>query len=181
MPLLDSNLSTAKQVFDVNVFALVSVTQAFSPLLIASQGTVVNIGSVLGHTPFPWSGWYNASKAAVNLLTDQMRIEFAPLGVKVVLIVAGAIRTNFLNNLPSAPHLPADTVYAAARTEIEAVMSGQGLEEGAMDGHAAVQAIVGNVLKSSPKKRYWIGGGASLIWTASTFGWSTVWVSYCCH
>jgi 1-acylglycerone phosphate reductase len=53
MPLLDTEVSVAKKMFDVNVFALVSVTQAFAPLLIASKGTVINIGSVLGHTPIP--------------------------------------------------------------------------------------------------------------------------------
>jgi 1-acylglycerone phosphate reductase len=72
MPLLDSQISVAREMFDVNVFALVAVTQAFAPLLIASKGTVVNIGSIVGKFPFPWQGFYNASKAAVNLLSDQL-------------------------------------------------------------------------------------------------------------
>jgi 1-acylglycerone phosphate reductase len=61
--------------FNVNVFAVVTLTQAFAPLLISSKGTIINIGSIAGLSPVPWKGYYNARKAAVNLLTDQLRIE----------------------------------------------------------------------------------------------------------
>lgn len=179
MPLLDSDLATAKQMFDVNVFALVGVTQAFSSLLIASKGTVVNIGSVMGYMPFPWSGWYNTSKAAANLLTDQMRIELAPLGVKVILVVAGAIKTNFLANLAASPELPTTSPYFSAKTEVDETMSGASFEEQAMDVQVAVRKIVDNLLKSSPTKRHWLAGGSSLIWLVTTFGWATIWVSLC--
>lgn len=177
MPLLDSDLATAKQMFEVNVFALVGVTQAFSSLLIASKGTVVNVGSVMGYVPFPWSGWYNTSKAAANLLTDQMRIELAPLGVKVILVVCGGIKTNFFANLATSPQLPATSPYFAAKTELEESMSGASFSEDAMDVQVAVRKIVDNILKSSPTKRHWLAGGSSLTWLVTTFGWATIWVS----
>lgn len=59
MPLLDVNLDVAKKTFDVNVFAIIGVTQAFSPLLIAAKGKILNIGSVLGQVPSPFSGMYS--------------------------------------------------------------------------------------------------------------------------
>jgi len=178
MPLLDTSASTAKKMFDVNVFAIITVTQAFTPLLTKSKGTIINIGSILGHTPFPWSGYYNASKAAVNLLTDQLRLELSPWGIQVILVVAGAIRTQFLQNMPEPPHLPKDSVYAPARAEVEKVMSGAELEKNAADLDASAEEIVINALKANPKKHQWVGAGASKIWFASTFGWSTIWV---CH
>lgn len=86
MPVVDSDLEAMRQMFEVNVFALVGTTKAFMPLLLASKGVVVNIGSMLGVAPFPFQGLYNASKAAVNILTDNLRIELEPFGVRVVLV-----------------------------------------------------------------------------------------------
>lgn len=53
IPLLDSDMSVAKKMFKMNVFGVVTVTQAFAPLLIASKGTIINIRSVLGKMPLP--------------------------------------------------------------------------------------------------------------------------------
>ena len=85
MPLIDSDMAAAKAEFDVNVFGLMAVTQAFLPLLRAAKGTVVNQSSIaaLRGGRQPVIGWYSASKAAVNSLSDTMRVELAPFGIKV--------------------------------------------------------------------------------------------------
>lgn len=176
MPLLDSDVSVAKKIFDVNVFAVVAVTQAFAPLLIASKGTIINIGSVLGKMPFPWQGYYNASKAAVAIMTDQMRLEFSPWGVRAILVTTGAIKTKFFDNLPSAPHLPENSLYYPAKDVIEPALAGTEVEKNAKDVNSYAEIVVNNALRSSPKKHLWSGGGALITWLASTFGWSTVWV-----
>lgn len=56
MPVLDVDINTAKKMFDVNVFGLLAVTQAFSPLLIAAKGKIINIGSIVGQFPSPYMG-----------------------------------------------------------------------------------------------------------------------------
>jgi 1-acylglycerone phosphate reductase len=56
MPLLDSDLDTARKVFDVNVFGVIGAVQVFSSLLIAAQGSIVIIGSVGGVLPYPFGG-----------------------------------------------------------------------------------------------------------------------------
>jgi NAD(P)-dependent dehydrogenase (short-subunit alcohol dehydrogenase family) len=175
MPLLDSDVSVAKKMFDVNVFAVVTVTQSFAPLLIASKGTIINIGSVLGKMPFPWSGYYNASKAAVAIMTDQMRLEFSPWGVRAILVTTGIIGTKFFDNLPNAPRLPENSLYYPAKDVIEPALAGTGVEKNAMDVNSYAEVVVNNALRSSPKKHLWSGGGALITWLASTFGWSTVW------
>jgi NAD(P)-dependent dehydrogenase (short-subunit alcohol dehydrogenase family) len=86
MPLLDVDITEARKVFDTNVMGIILSVQAFAPLLIAAKGTIVNIGSITGVCPLPWSSVYNASKAAVNHLTDTLRLEMAPLGVNVILV-----------------------------------------------------------------------------------------------
>jgi len=175
MPLLDSDTSLAKGMFDVNVFALVEVTQAFAPLLIASRGTVVNIGSILGHFPFPWQGYYNASKAAVNSLSDQLRLELAPFDVKVINVVTGTVKTKFFQNIPVPPQLPAKSLYSPAKQEVEEFMSGHRALSSAMDVGVYAEAVVKNALKTNPKAVFWKGGETLSIWAAATFGWATIW------
>ena len=56
MPLLDENIDAAKRIFDSNVWGTLAVTQAFVPLLIKAQGTLVNITSISGYLNIPWMG-----------------------------------------------------------------------------------------------------------------------------
>jgi 1-acylglycerone phosphate reductase len=178
MPLLDSEVSVARKIFDLNVFALVAVTQAFAPLLIASQGIVINIGSIVGKFPFPWQGYYNASKAAVNLLSNQLRIELSPFNVKVVNVVTGSVLTRFLENLASPPRLPPNSLYSPAKKEVEELMLGTLALENAMTVEVYAEGVARNALKSKPKKIQWIGGETFKIWLGDTFGWATIWASF---
>lgn len=72
--------------YQVNLFGLMEVTQAFAPQVIAAKGQVINIGSIAGVIPTPLQGVYNSSKAAVHALSDALRIEMAPFGVKVICV-----------------------------------------------------------------------------------------------
>ena len=76
----------ASELFDVNVFAPISVVKAFIPLLMASKGTIVNIGSYVDTMAVPWQGVYNATKAALRSLTDNLRLELRPFKVNVVYV-----------------------------------------------------------------------------------------------
>jgi len=97
-PLLDGGVEAMRRQFETNVFALVGVTRAMLPLLRRSQGLVVNIGSVSGVLVTPFAGAYCASKAAVHALSDALRMELAPLGIRVMEVQPGAIDTSFAKN-----------------------------------------------------------------------------------
>lgn len=56
MPILDSNMDAARSVFEVNVFAVVALTQACAPMFIASKGKVINISSIGSRASLPWMG-----------------------------------------------------------------------------------------------------------------------------
>lgn len=88
MPLMDASISEVKRNYDVNVFGLLAVTQAFFPLLRAAQGMVVNQSSIagLGAGYQPFIGSYSSSKAAVTALSNTMRVELTPFGVRVCLL-----------------------------------------------------------------------------------------------
>lgn len=177
LPLLDTDVAEAKKMFDVNVFAVVSVTKAFSPLLIASKGTIINIGSIAGKAPVPWQGCYNASKAAVKILSDQLRLELAPFGVGCICTVTGGTKTKFFEN-SSGIKLPADSLYAPGKDIIESVAAGSVVKKDAMDVDVYAKSLVKNALKSNQTKNQWLGGSSRIIWFAGTFFWSTIWVVF---
>lgn len=85
-PILDMEYGKASKLFDVNVFAPITVANAFLPLLIAGKGTIVNVGSYVDTLPVPWQGIYNASKAALRAITDNLRLELRPFSVNVVYV-----------------------------------------------------------------------------------------------
>jgi NADP-dependent 3-hydroxy acid dehydrogenase YdfG len=84
-----------KQQFDTNVFGLLAVTRTVLPSMRArGAGRVINISSIVGRTSFPGMGAYGATKYAVEALSDSLRMELAPLGIKVVLIEPGFVATD---------------------------------------------------------------------------------------
>jgi 1-acylglycerone phosphate reductase len=56
VPLLDANLDDAKKVFDANVWSVVAMAQAFTPMLVKAKGTMCNVSSVSGEMVFAWAG-----------------------------------------------------------------------------------------------------------------------------
>lgn len=93
-------LSTAevKRQFDTNVFGLLAVTRAVLPGMRARRtGRVINVSSIVGRTSFPAMGVYGATKYAVEALSDSLRMELAPLGIKVVLIEPGFVATDIVD------------------------------------------------------------------------------------
>ncbi|KAJ8131463.1 hypothetical protein O1611_g2159 [Lasiodiplodia mahajangana] len=91
MPLLDLNLDEAKKVYDVNVWALVAMTQEFAPMLIKAKGIVCNDCGLRANGDL---GTYNSSRSATTSISETLRIEMAPLGVRVVTAILGGIGTS---------------------------------------------------------------------------------------
>ncbi|KAK3685827.1 putative short-chain dehydrogenase/reductase [Podospora appendiculata] len=114
MPLLDTSVTEAKKLYDVNVWAVLAVTQAFAPLLIKAHGAVLNIASVAGVLEMAWSGIYNSSKAAEVTISETLRLELAPLGVRVLTAMVGAVQTPIHENAGELK-LPETSYYQAAR------------------------------------------------------------------
>jgi aryl-alcohol dehydrogenase-like predicted oxidoreductase/NAD(P)-dependent dehydrogenase (short-subunit alcohol dehydrogenase family) len=89
----------ARQIFDTNFFGTLSVIQTFLPLLRAQgSGHIINISSVAGFSGFAGYGLYNASKFAVEGLSEALASELQPLGIHVTIVEPGYFRTNFLSD-----------------------------------------------------------------------------------
>lgn len=86
----------ARRQFEVNLFGPARLTQLALPAMRERGcGKIVNISSIAGKISMPMSGWYNASKYALEAYSDALRVEAGRHGVKVILIEPGAVRTEW--------------------------------------------------------------------------------------
>jgi NAD(P)-dependent dehydrogenase (short-subunit alcohol dehydrogenase family) len=92
-PIEAIDMDELRRALEVNAIAPVAVTQAFIPRLRASRGRVVNISSIGGRIAQPFLGPYSASKYALEALSDTMRRELRPWGIRVALIEPGNVKT----------------------------------------------------------------------------------------
>jgi len=83
--------------FETNVFGLLRVTRAFLPHLRKQRsGHIINLSSIGGLVASPGIGFYNATKFAVEGLSEALAAELAPLGIHVTIVEPGPFRTDFL-------------------------------------------------------------------------------------
>src|SRR5688572_27402252 len=92
----DVSLEEWRAQFEVNLFGTIAVLRAVLPAMRAARGgTVVNVSSVAGRVSIPFAGPYSASKHALEAMSDALRVEVAPFGIRVVLVEPGPISTRF--------------------------------------------------------------------------------------
>lgn len=97
-PMAETSDEAITRQFEVNVRGLARVTRAFVPEMIRrGHGRVINVGSLAGTFTLPWFGSYAATKHAVEAMTDALRLECAPFGVKVSLIEPSVVGTGFVD------------------------------------------------------------------------------------
>jgi len=178
MPTLDFDIETAKGMYEINVWGMVRVTQAFAPLVIEAKGIIANISSISTHVNTPWmgdfskptlvavamltdaSGLYAGSKAAADAITETLRLEMAPFDVKVVNIVTGAISTNILSSGVNF-ELPRTSRYKNIEKDISARAGG---EDGTPRTEPSLFAekVVGDI-RGGANRHIWRGGYASIV------------------
>ncbi len=91
---LNGDLEAWRMVFDLNLFAPLTLARGFAGALHKGQGAIVNITSIAGHAIHPFAGSaYSTSKAALSALTRELAVEFAGLGVRVNAVAPGEIAT----------------------------------------------------------------------------------------
>ena len=89
-PLTDAKQADLESIFEVNVFGVFRVTQAFAPMIIESKGRIVNISSVSGVYSAPTASMYSGSKHALEAMTDSLAFELRDLGVHVAAVNPGS-------------------------------------------------------------------------------------------
>lgn len=123
--------------FDVNVFGLLRITQAVIPSMRrAKSGVIINISSFLGKIGLPLLTFYNASKYAVEGITDSLRYELSAFNIRVHAIMPGFFETNFardnlvINPLTFSENSPyQELVSTLAPTIIDQINNGNDVAE----------------------------------------------------
>jgi NAD(P)-dependent dehydrogenase (short-subunit alcohol dehydrogenase family) len=87
------SLSAVRHEFEVNVVGSLATIHAFLPLLRQAKGRIVQIGSMTGRFPLPFSGPSSASKAAMEAFADVYRTELKPFGIDFIMVQPGSLLT----------------------------------------------------------------------------------------
>ena len=166
--------------FDTNVFGLFAMVEAFTPLLLASTSnspsqppTIINTSSVVARLPYLFSAHYNATKAAVTSYSDTLRLELAPLGIKVVTVFMGVVRTGITS--PDKIKFSPDSLYTAAESGVKQ-RSKDHLSHG-MDAKKFASLVAGDILnkRGLTKGNYvWQGTNAFVVWLLNAVGWRKI-------
>ena len=93
-PSIETSIDDVAWLFDVNVYGVMRMTNAFAPMLIESKGRIINIGSIAGSVGFGFMSAYTMSKHAMEAYTESLSAELAPLGVSVSVIKPGDYTSN---------------------------------------------------------------------------------------
>lgn len=159
----DVPLAEARRQFDVNIFGLARLTQLVLPHLRAQgSGRIINVSSMGGRIYEPLGGWYHATKFALEGLSDSMRMELAPLGIDVVVIQPGAIKTEWAgiaadSLVETSGHgAYADQATAGARL----LRAADGPNARGSDAAVVAGAVVTAATARRPRTRYAVGLGA---------------------
>lgn len=112
-PVLDTDAQSWRQMYESNVIGTLQVTQALAPALIASgAGTIINTGSIAGHTAYEGGGGYTAAKHALAVMTETLRLELNGKPVRVTEIAPGMVHTEEFSLVRLGDQSKADAVYA---------------------------------------------------------------------
>ena len=142
--------------FETNVFGLIHLTKALLPQFRERRsGAIVNFSSIGGLIGAPGWGYYNATKFAVEGLSEALSAEMAPLGVQVMVVEPGPFRTEFLGRSGvEAKERISDYEPTAGKTR-EYFLTQSGKQPG--DPQRAVEAVVAAVGDPNPPKHLLLG------------------------
>jgi NAD(P)-dependent dehydrogenase (short-subunit alcohol dehydrogenase family) len=159
----DVPLDRARASFETNVFGMLRLSQLALPGMRAQgYGRIVNVSSILGRFSPPGGGLYHATKHAVEAYSDALRLEVADFGVRVSVIQAATVRTEFLattlNQFAGPPGTPYADFYADLATwAIEVAQGHTTAGRLAVPPEKVAAAIERAVMAPRPRSHYVVG------------------------
>jgi NAD(P)-dependent dehydrogenase (short-subunit alcohol dehydrogenase family) len=147
------------QQFEVNVLAPARIARLVLPAMRQrGDGRIVNISSISARVTMPYLGWYGASKRALEAVSDALRVEAGPFGVRVVLVEPGSFGSRIWRRGAAALPVRDGSPYRAAMVRLaEDVLR----RSASLPGPTPVARTVCRALRSSrPHARYLVGADA---------------------
>jgi NAD(P)-dependent dehydrogenase (short-subunit alcohol dehydrogenase family) len=158
-PLLHLPIEEFRQQIEINLTGVVIVTQAFAPLLGADRelkgapGRIVNISSVGGRNASPFMAPYNASKFALEGLSESLRRELLLFGIDVIVVAPGAVATEIWGKAEQVDvSVYANTPFAPALDRVRTYMLGLGAK--GLRPEVLGEVILKALTTPRPKVRY---------------------------
>lgn len=158
--------------FETNLFGLIQMTQAVLPYMRSKRsGTIINMSSISGRIGFPMMAPYVSSKHAVEGYSEALRLEVAPLGIRVVIVEPGAYQTSIWEKGLQAANTSTDADYAPMKGFI--MKNVEEITKSSGDPLEVARLIVRIARHPRPKLRYPIGKGVKeTIWLKQVLSWS---------
>lgn len=155
----ESEDDEVRRMFEINVFGLGRMTQEVLPIMRKQRsGHIVNIASIGGLRGFPALGYYNATKFAVDGLSEALSKEVAPLGIKVTIVAPSGFRTNWAGKSANDSKIKIDDYQSTAAHNQSVIRGYSGNQPG--DPVKAAKAIVKAVDAENPPLRLLLGAAA---------------------
>jgi len=155
----ESEDTEVRRMFEINVFGLANMTKAVLPIMRKQKsGHVVNIASIGGLVGFAGVGFYNATKFAVDGLSESLSKEVAPLGIKVIIVAPSGFRTDWAGRSANNSQIEIEDYATTAGANKATIRGYSGNQPG--DPVKAAEAIVAAVNHPNPPLRLLLGAGA---------------------
>ena len=155
----ESDDEEVRRMFEINVFGLANMTKEVLPFMRKQKsGHIVNIASIGGLVGFPGVGFYNATKFAVDGLSESLAKELAPLGIKVLVIAPSGFRTDWAGRSANNAKVVIEDYASTAHQNKETIRGYSGNQPG--DPVRAAKAIIKAVDSENPPLRLLLGKGA---------------------
>ncbi|THH31487.1 hypothetical protein EUX98_g2695 [Antrodiella citrinella] len=185
---IEDNMSKIKDMYAVNVFGVMEVSQAFLPLVVEASKAhitskspswnprVVQMSSLAAICPTPFYSAYNSSKAAMLQYGNTLRVELAPLGVKVITVHVGRVNTRIIRDI-DYKGLPEGSLYTPLKDIYEGVAH-EVFPKGALSCQDFAKATATHLLKKNANPFFWYGGSSLMMWFLDAFFPRTIWDSF---
>ncbi|MEA3470645.1 MAG: SDR family NAD(P)-dependent oxidoreductase [Thermodesulfobacteriota bacterium] len=163
-------IAEIRRQLEVNVIGHIAVTQALLPLLRKGRGRIVNMGSIAGRMPQPYLGPYSASKAALEAVTDSLRMELRPLKIPVSIIEPGVVYTPMWEKARIGAHITVENfpqeafdLYGSDISAVTEVLENkERIQKVAVSVDVVAKAVAHALTAKKPKTRYIVGWDAKL-------------------
>ncbi|MBX3191970.1 MAG: SDR family NAD(P)-dependent oxidoreductase [Labilithrix sp.] len=152
----ESEEAEVRKMFEINFFGLARMIHAVLPGMRERRaGMIINMSSVGGLTSFPSLGYYNASKFAVEGLSEALAKEVAPLGIKVMLVEPSGFRTDWAGRSAQNGRVEIADYATSTRPTQNEMRSASGRQAG--DPARAAEAILSTAEMDSPPLHLLLG------------------------
>lgn len=153
-PIEETPISEIERNFNTNFLGPIRMIQSVLPQMRKQgKGLIINITSIAGYMGLPFRGVYSASKGALELVTETLRMETKDFGVRLVNLAPGDFATNIASGRYHAPVVPSSPYehYASSLELIDQHV------DTAQDPLLVAKKIYGIILKTNPKGHYLVG------------------------